>query len=100
MLAKCVNLPKVVERIIERQVRVTDTKESKPEKISSGVLKSALILPFPPENKNRILLYESYETRNVDGTSMVIFREFRDGSFTDTTVPEANVRWGVATSER
>lgn len=68
-----------------------------PEKAPVALL-TARILPYPPENVGRVLLYESFHRETVDGRERVIFREYRDGSFVSTSVPPSEIRWNVAVS--
>lgn len=59
-----------------------------------NVLQAARVLPFPPVNLGRVILYESFSREKIGGTDYIIFREFRDGNLTNTSIPASEVRWG------
>jgi len=67
-----------------------------PPQKAPAALFSARLLPFPPENKGRIILYESFSRESVEGKDRVIFREYRNGDFITTIVPPSEIRWNVA----
>lgn len=78
-----------------RPVFCNTTAPANPPAPAPVALQSARMLPHPPENRGRVILYESFTRRNVDGQDLVLFREFKNGEFVTTQVPSSEIRWMI-----
>jgi len=59
-------------------------------------LKSAYLLPMPPENRGRVIAYESYKIlKQDDDNSMVEFKEWEGNRSEITIYPLDAIRWEV-----
>ncbi len=78
--------------------RISNLSPAKNDSVKPVELKKAYIYPLPPENRGRVITYESYRIIEKQGKgteSMVEFIEWNGDDKKNTIVPVDAVKWEV-----